>query len=194
LFDAPNASYGVHNGKVTFWNKDQRACLRIVPESTSGGKIAVRFSRQPDGVFSLNYSVAGEELIPKHGLSRFRRAEQDIWRPFAVSAGRAGVELTLSAPRYDEAYDRGDFKGVDGLSIREICHTIARVGAVDELILGSNGYYRCGRVARTLAGAIGSRHRRPGLLSRVRQFTGFPTPARHRARWTSETALGGRPG
>ncbi len=141
LFDSPNASYGVHNGKVTFWNKDHRSCLRIVPVSTSGGKVAVRFSRQPSGVFSLNYAIAEEELTPKHGLSRFRRAEQDIWRPFAVNPGRASVELGLTAPLYDEAYDRGTFKGVDGLSIREICHTIARIGAVDELILGSNGYY-----------------------------------------------------
>lgn len=141
LFDAPNASYGVHNGKVTFWNQDQPACLRIVPAATSGGHVAIRFSRQPGGAFSLNYSVAEEELAPKHGLSRFRRAEQDIWRPFGVRPGRMGVELTLSAPRYDEAYDRGTFKGVDGAAIREICHTIARIGAMDELILGSNGYY-----------------------------------------------------
>ena len=54
LFDAPNASYGVHNGKVTFWNQDQRACLRIVPNSPTDSKIAVRFSRQPSGIFSLN--------------------------------------------------------------------------------------------------------------------------------------------
>ena len=40
LFDAPNASYGVHNGKVTFWNDDQPNCLRIVPKSLTGSKIA----------------------------------------------------------------------------------------------------------------------------------------------------------
>jgi hypothetical protein len=139
LFDAPNASYGVHNGKVTFWNKDQPSCLRI--EASSGGKIATRFTRQPSGVFSLNYSISEEELQPKHGLSRFRRAEQDIWRAFSASPGRASVEMTLSAPFYDETYDRGHLKGLDGRSIREICHTIARIGAVDERILGSNGYY-----------------------------------------------------
>jgi hypothetical protein len=51
------------------------------------------------------------------------------------------AEFTLSAPVYDEAYGRGVLKGVDGSAVREICHTIARIGAVDERIMGSNGYY-----------------------------------------------------
>jgi hypothetical protein len=141
LFDAPNASYGVHNGKVTFWNKDQGACLRIIPASPSGARLAVRFSRQPSGVFSLNYCLSDQELIPKHGLSRFQRGRQDIWRPFTVDPSQVSAEFALSAPAYDEAYNRGVFKGLDGGAIREICHTIARIGAVDELIMGSNGYY-----------------------------------------------------
>jgi hypothetical protein len=141
LFDAPNASYAVHNGKVTFWNKDQRACLRIMPESPTGSKIAVRFCRQPGGVFSFNYGLSEQEVVAKHGLSRFRRDRQDIWRPFTVSPGRVSVEFTLSAPDYATAYDRGVFAGLDGAAIRELCHTIARIGAVDELIMGSNGYY-----------------------------------------------------
>ena len=141
LLDAPNASYGVHNGKVTFWNKDEQGCLRIVPTSPTDSKIAVRFSRQPSGVFSLNYSVAENDMVPKHGLSRFRRGQQDIWQPFAIHPGPVSVELTLSALDYDEAYNLGFFAGLDGGSIRQICHTIARIGVVDELLMGSNGYY-----------------------------------------------------
>lgn len=141
LFDAPNASYGVHNGKVTFWNKDERSCLRIVPASLTGSRIAVRFSRQPSGAFSLNYCLSGQELVPKYGLSRFLHDRQDVWRPFAVQPGQVSVEFTLSAINYDEAYDRGVLKGLDGGAVREICHTIARIGAVDELIMGSNGFY-----------------------------------------------------
>lgn len=141
LFDVPNASYGVHNGKVTFWNKDRRACLRIVSNSPTGSKVAVRFSRQPSGLFSFNYSVGENEVMPKHGLSRFRRTQQDIWQPFAINPGRVSVELILSALDYDQAYDLGVFKGLDGRSIRQICHTIARIGVVDELFMGSNGYY-----------------------------------------------------
>jgi len=141
LFDAPNASYGVHTGKVTWWNKDERACLRLVPEPLNGSQIAARFTRQPQGAFSLNYGATEQPLVPAHGLSRFRRDRQDIWQPFAVRPGQVSVQYTLSALDYSQAYDRGTFKGVDGRAIREICHTIARIGVVDEFILGSNGYY-----------------------------------------------------
>lgn len=141
LFDAPNTSYGVHNGTVTFWNKDSRACLRIVPRTAPGAHVAVRFSRQPSDVFSFNYSLTERELVPKHGLSRFRRDRQDIWRPFEVSPSGVSVEYTLEALDYDQAYDLGVIKSLDGAAVREIRHTIARIGAVDERIHGSNGYY-----------------------------------------------------
>jgi hypothetical protein len=141
LFDAPNASYGVHNSNVTFWNREQERCLRITATSPSGSQGAVRFSRQASGAFSCAYSFTERALAPKHGLSRFRRDRQDIWTPFEVAPGRVSAELTLSVPVYQEAYDRGVLAGVDGSAIREICHTIARIGAIDELIMGSNGYY-----------------------------------------------------
>ncbi len=141
LFDRTNASYGVHNGYVTFWNKDQRACLRIVPEPLDGSKISVRFTRQPDGSFSMKYIISERDLVPKHGQSRFRRDRQDIWRPFDVQSGTVSVQFTLSAPDYAETYDRGAFPGLDGGALRELCNTIARIGVVDELVLGSNGYY-----------------------------------------------------
>ncbi len=141
LFDAPNASYGVHNGQVTFWNQARNACLRIVPTAPAGGQIAVRFSRQPSGVFSFNYSVAETPATPNHGLSRFLHDRQDVWRPFAVKPGRVGVEFTLSAPDYDQACGLGTLPGLDAVSVRQISHTIARIGVVDELLMGSNGYY-----------------------------------------------------
>jgi hypothetical protein len=141
LFDAPNASYGVHNGNLTFWHKNHDRCLRVRASSPSGGKVAVRFSREPSGAFSCNFSVSDNELSTRHGLSRFRSDRHDIWAPFEAARGRVSVEITLSAPRYGEAYDRGTLAGVDGGAIREICHTIARIGAIDELIIGSNGYY-----------------------------------------------------
>ena len=55
LFDTPVASYGVHTGPVTFWNKGHNSCLRIVPSVSEGRQTAVRFSRHPHGVFSFNY-------------------------------------------------------------------------------------------------------------------------------------------
>jgi len=141
LFDAPSATYGVHNGTVTFWNRDRRSCLHIVPQTPAGAQVAVRFSRQPSGAFSCNYSVSDHERVTKRGLSRFLRDRQDLWTPFQVAAGKVSVQFTLTALDYDQAYDLGTIKALDGAAIREIRHTIARIGAVDERIHGSNGYY-----------------------------------------------------
>ena len=41
----------------------------------------------------------------------------------------------------DPTFDRGTFASLDGVAIRELCHTIARIGAVDERVHGSNGHY-----------------------------------------------------
>lgn len=141
LFHTTNSSYGVHNGKVTFWNPAEKACLRIVPEPLNGCQAAVRFTRQPSGAFTLNYGITEQELATEHNLSRYKRDRQDLWRPFVTRPGTVSVRFAISALEYERAFDRGTFRGVDGRAIREICHTIARIGAVDELILGSNGYY-----------------------------------------------------
>jgi hypothetical protein len=157
LFNTNNASYGVHNGKVTLWKQGSPVCLRIDPCSPTGSQIATRFSRQTNGAFFLGYSVTDQPRATKHDLSRYQRDHQDIWVPFLVPAdgaeathlpdsiskmrGNESVELSLCALDYDRAYDRGRLEGVDGTAVRDICHTIARIGAVDELLLGSNSYY-----------------------------------------------------
>jgi hypothetical protein len=140
LFIHPDDSYGVHNGTAAFWNKDERAGLRVAPRSPTGGEIAVRFSRQPSGVFSAGYSVSAGKLLTRQHLARFRADSQEIWQPFPVAVGKMSVELALSAFEYNQAYDLGWFPGLDGAALREICHTIARLGVVDELIIGSNGH------------------------------------------------------
>lgn len=66
LFDTPVATYGVHTGPATFWNKDDDSCLRIVPEVAGDTHVAVRFSRHPHGVISCNYTVSDQELSPKY--------------------------------------------------------------------------------------------------------------------------------
>ncbi len=141
LFDQPNASYGIHNGEVTFWSKTRRAGLSIVPRVPGGEHVAVRFSRQPSGIFSLNYSVTDPELATRHGHSRFLHDRQDVWAPFAVTRGRVSIEFTLRAFDSDQAFDRGTFASLDSAAIGELCHTIARIGAVDERVHGSNGHY-----------------------------------------------------
>ena len=62
FFDNENASLGNHTGKVTFWNQQNKACLSIDPSQPEGQHVAVRFSRQPDNRFTLNYSVTEDEL------------------------------------------------------------------------------------------------------------------------------------
>lgn len=141
LFDKPLATYGVHTGGVTFWNTRDRTCLRIVPRALPGGHLAARFTRQSDDTLSFSHTVTQQELTPKHGLARFLPNRQDVWAPFQVTPGETSVELAIYGLDYDEAYDRGTLAGVDGNAVREICNTIARIGAVDAKIHGSNGWY-----------------------------------------------------
>ena len=140
LMGAPNATYGVHAGSVTFWNKDKNDCLRITATPQSGAQAAVRFSHQPNGVFSFNNIITTAAMQPKYDLRRFLADKQDVWKPFTAS-GEISVEYALSARDYDQAYYRGELKGIDGGAVREICNTIGRIGVIDAGIMGSNGWY-----------------------------------------------------
>ena len=120
LFDTPVATYGLHTGPVTFWSKENDSCLRIVPSAFLDQHVAVRFSRHPHGVISCNYTLSDQELSPKYNKNRFLRDRQDVWAAFPIVQGGAGMVLTLSAPKYSEAYDRGTLRGIDGAAVREI--------------------------------------------------------------------------
>lgn len=126
---------------MTFWNKDRGISLRIMPAATEGRHVAVRFSRHPHGVFSFNYSVTDEELSTKHGQARFLRDKQDVWAPVKVAPGAVSVEYILRGLDYNREYDRGTLKEFDSRSVREICNTVARLGAIDTRIHGSNSWY-----------------------------------------------------
>jgi hypothetical protein len=138
--ETPNATYGAHAGAVTFWNRDQNDCLRITSTLAHGQNAAVRFSHQTNGFFSFNFIVSGQELSPKHDLCRFLPDRQDLWAPFRADAGEVSVEFTLQALNYDDAYDRGAFRGLDGGSIRELLNTVARYGVIDKQLVGGNGW------------------------------------------------------
>jgi hypothetical protein len=140
FFDNVNASFGNHSGKVTFWNQENKVCLRIDPLQTEGQNVAVRFSRQPDNRFSLNYSVTEDELRTKHFLSRFIIDRQDIWDSFDAM-GKTLITYRLRALNYDDTYSRGDFKGLNNESVRAVLNTIARVGVIDEKLMGSNNWH-----------------------------------------------------
>jgi hypothetical protein len=138
--ETPNATYGAHAGTVTFWNREQRDCLRIIPTLPKDQSGTVRFSHQTNNVFSFNYVVSGEELKPKHGLNRFLSDRQDLWAPFPVKPGEVSVEFALQALDYDQAYNRGTFQGLKGGSIRELLNTVARYGVIDTRLVGGNGW------------------------------------------------------
>ena len=140
FFDRVNASFGNHTGEVTFWNQQNKTCLRIEPSKPEGQHVAVRFSRQPDNRFTLNYSVTEDELRTKHFLSRFIIDRQDIWDAFDAM-GTTSITYRLTALNYDEAYSRGDFRGFSNESVRSVLNTIARVGVIDERLMGSNNWH-----------------------------------------------------
>lgn len=141
FFDSANATYGAHIGRLTFWNKDDDACLRILPNSPSGHNVAVRFSRQPDDILTLSYYVTENELVTKHDKRRYLSDRQDVWSPFKVSAAKVSVEYTLYGLDYDEEYDRGILAYFDGKLVGELLNTIARVGVIDTNLMGSNNWH-----------------------------------------------------
>jgi hypothetical protein len=140
FFDRENASLGSHTGKVTFWNQENRSCLSIDPAQPYGQHVAVRFSRQPDKRFTLNYTVSDDELRTKHFLARFIIDRQDIWDSFDAM-GTTSITYRLTARKYDDLFSRGDFKGFRNESVEAVLNTIARVGVIDEKLMGSNNWH-----------------------------------------------------
>lgn len=140
LFNKENASYANHTGEVALWNQANKSGLRISPVEHPGQQVAIRFSRQPDNKMTLNYSVSKDRLKTKHALTRFIKDRQDIWDSVNVQ-GTEIVTYRLQAFNYDQAYYRGDFPGLNGESIRSVLNTIARVGVIDEYIIGSNNWH-----------------------------------------------------
>jgi hypothetical protein len=138
--ETTNATYGAHAGTVTFWNRKQNDCLRIIPTLPKDQYGTVRFSHQTNDVFSFNYVVSSDVLKPKHGLNRFLSNRQDLWAPFESGAKEVAAEFALEAFDYDQAYNRGTFSGLNGGSIRELLNTVARYGVIDSRLTGGNGW------------------------------------------------------
>jgi hypothetical protein len=140
FFDHVDASLGSHTGKVTFWNREKNICLQIQPVINDGWHAAVRFSRQHDNKFTLNYTVSEDELRTKNFLARFIIDRQDIWDLFDAR-GKATVTYRLKALEYQKAMYRGDMKGINTASVGNLLNTIARVGIIDEKLMGSNNWH-----------------------------------------------------
>ena len=140
LFNNVNASYGNHTGEVALWNQTNKSGLRIRALPEPGQHYGVRFSRQPDNKWSLNYTVSRESVKTKHALTRFIMNRQDIWDSLSVN-GSVKATYRLQSFDYDKDYYRGDFPGLNGEAIRGVLNTIARVGVIDENVMGSNNWH-----------------------------------------------------
>jgi len=141
FLETSGASLGQHANTISLWNKDTNSCLRIVPDKVEGKTFAARFSHQPSGYFTVCQSVTRQELLPKYNLSRYLSNKLDVWKSYNVKQNDSiGVTYDLIPLAYDTAYDRGTFKGVNGASIREMMHTIARYGVIDKQHFGGNGW------------------------------------------------------
>ncbi|HEY4415473.1 MAG TPA: hypothetical protein VGO57_07260 [Verrucomicrobiae bacterium] len=138
--DQPNATYGAHFNAVTFWNAQSNDCLRITPNIPDGYFGAGQFTRQTNDALAFDYTVSHTSLIPKHGQSRFLGNRSDLWQPFPVQPAEITTEFTLQTFKYDAAYDRGEFVGLDGRNIRELLNTVARYGVIDSHLVGGNGW------------------------------------------------------
>ena len=144
LFDSLNATYGVHTDALTFYNRDNGACLRLVADAGASNRVAVRFSRQPDNQLTCSFSVSNAELNPKYDQGTNRRrylpGRQDVWSAFHARATTVIVEYTITALEFEKEYDRGTIKHFDGEAVRTLLNTIARVGVVDTRLHGSNSW------------------------------------------------------
>ena len=141
FLETSGASLGQHTGTISLWNRQTNSLLRIVPGNSTGNNFACRFTHQPTGLFTVCQSVTKQELQPKYNLSRYLSNRQDVWQSFTVKQGdTTNVTNNLIPLAYDSAYDRGRFKGLNGSSIREMMHTIARYGVIDKQHVGGNGW------------------------------------------------------
>jgi hypothetical protein len=131
-------SYGAHADTVNFWNPSSNDVLRIATSSPNDN-IATRFSNPGSGTFTFDQSVSGRPVAPKYDLSRFHNT-LDLWVPLYENKSTLTAHMTIQALHYNEAYNRGEFKGIDGTSVTELLNTIARYGDIDRHVMGGNGW------------------------------------------------------
>ena len=140
FLDKPHTTYGCETQTVAFWNTKEDSCLKISPTLSPNANMSVRFTRQPNGIFTFVSNIATERCKPKYDLCRFLPDRQDVWAPITVQPSILTAEFDLSVTSYSQTYNRGTFHGLDGKTVGEILNTIARYGVVDKNLTGSNGW------------------------------------------------------
>ena len=140
FLEKENFTYGVHASGITFWNRMNNSCFRIVPEIGKDVFPAVSFTHSKNNALGVVQTYSDSEVTTKYGLRRFIETGSDVFAPVSVKKSSVTICYSLEALSYDEAYDRGTLKGIDERSVNEILNTIARYSVVDQNLYGSNGW------------------------------------------------------
>jgi hypothetical protein len=150
FFGQNGATYGIHTGSATFWNPGTDACLEVSPSGRPKGALpkeggpetALRFTRSEAGALEAAWSVAPGERAVSTPHYRFLRDGRPLWAPYPVAAGqRVSIEYVLRGRSYKAFRSPGTLPGIDAGAVKEILHTIGRLGVVDQKLVGSNGWY-----------------------------------------------------
>lgn len=140
FLDKVGTSYGTHASALTFWNRLNNTCFKIIPENDPNTFMSAIFSHLPNNVLSVIQSSSAEERDTKYGLRRFITTGQDVFAPAKVDKPDISISYTLQALSYNKTYDRGILKGIKEESVNEMFNTIGRYGVVDKNLYGSNGW------------------------------------------------------
>ena len=140
FLEKENFTYGVHASGITFWNRMNNSCFRIVPEIAKDIFPAVSFTHSKNDVLGVVQTYSDSEVTTKYGLRRFIETGSDVFAPLSVKKSTVNIGYSLQALNYDQAYDRGTLNGINEGSVNEILNTIARYSVVDQNLYGSNGW------------------------------------------------------
>lgn len=137
---APDDTYGVHTGGVTFWAPSSGDALKIEARGDQGSNLAATFSNNGKGEFTFTQMASASPLRQRYDLSRFVFGKSDVFAPHEVSKRGPTIQLNLSYVNYNEVYSRGQLTGIDAIAVRELMNTTGRYGVVDNRIVGGNGW------------------------------------------------------
>jgi hypothetical protein len=143
LFNEKLCTYGVHSDCSIFWNSATGNALKVAVDAP-GKKVAMKYCRSGDDNLIYNIAVSDNELTSRYEdekRSRFIRGKTDVWDSFTVPAGKYIQTITLSYADYNEAYNRGDFAGINGKQVTNLLNTVARIGVIDEKLFGGNSWH-----------------------------------------------------
>lgn len=140
LLNRPGDTYGAHTGTFTFWNNANNSCLRITSSGNPELIKVATFHHDESGTLSVVQSASTEARVTKYNLNRFLNGGGKVFAPISVNKSDLSICYTLQVLTYDQAYDRGVFKGINEKSVNEMLNTIGRYGVIDRNLYGSNGW------------------------------------------------------